>query len=254
MNNQQEDAAPAQNWKQFQGTELGGLMSRLYGNENKPVINYPKPKQKKFQPAPTFIPGGAKHNAVDPRKSTFNKNVAIDVPVPTGGRKPRKFNAVDFIPHRRAEENIQLEIDEIKMRQSHYRPAHSQAYSSAEEKDKYAQICQYKGGKALPEELTQASGLAPFEVQKKNKENELFAQRKLAKLIKSGKAPPVAAAPAPLSATEQLMEQITGEINERTEYLAELSAAGNANAKILARTKGEISERVAQLKKLEKEL
>lgn len=248
------DAAPGQNWRQFQGTELGGLMARLYGNENKPVVNYPKPKQKKFTPPPTFIPGGAKHDSTDPRKSTFTKGVPIDVPVPTGGRKPRKWAAVDLIPHRKAGNTIQTELDDIRMRQAHYRPAHSQAYSSAEEKDKYAQICQYKGGKGLPEELTQAKGDAPFEVQRKNKENELFAQRKLAKLQRQGKAPPVAAPSAPLSATEQLMEQITEEIRERTEYLAEIADAGGSNAKIVSQMRGEISERVSRLRQLEKEL
>lgn len=142
-----------QNWKQFQGTELGGLMARLYGNENKPNINYPKPKQRKAAPPPVFIPGGAKHNAVDPRKST-RREVNIEVPVPTGGRRAQKFHQVDFIAHRKSADVMKNEIAEIKMRQTHYRPANSQAYSSDAEKDKFAQICQYKGGKALPEELT----------------------------------------------------------------------------------------------------
>ena len=142
-----------QNWRQFQGTELGPVMARLYGNENRPVINYPKPKSKKFEPHPTFIPGGASHNATDPRKTTRNY-VNIDIPIPTGGKMRTKFSMVDAIPKRRGEETIQKEMDDIRMRQAYYRPAHSQATSSDMEKDKLAQICQYKGGKGLPEELT----------------------------------------------------------------------------------------------------
>ena len=60
------------NWKQFQGTDLGSLMGSIYGNENKPKINYPKPRVRAKARPPTepFLPGGAKAGASDPRKAT----------------------------------------------------------------------------------------------------------------------------------------------------------------------------------------
>jgi hypothetical protein len=41
MENKSEEE-PMENWKQFHGTELGGLLGKIYGNDNKPLINYPK--------------------------------------------------------------------------------------------------------------------------------------------------------------------------------------------------------------------
>ena len=34
------DEKPA--WRQFDGTELGSLLSKLYGNNNKNCVKYPK--------------------------------------------------------------------------------------------------------------------------------------------------------------------------------------------------------------------
>ena len=70
------------NWKQFQGTELGSLMSSIYGNQNRPKISYPKPKTKpmtKEQMAKGFQYVGAKPDAADPRKST-RRDVKINRP------------------------------------------------------------------------------------------------------------------------------------------------------------------------------
>ena len=60
---------------------------------------------------------------------------------------------------------------------------------------------------------------------------------------------------------EMLMEQITDEIKERTEYIDDLKDnaktngnGANKNQQIILKITGEISERIAQLKKLEKEM
>ena len=78
------------NWKQFQGTELGSLMSSIYGNQNRPKINYPKPKTKpmtKEQMEKGFHYAGSKPGASDPRKVT-RTNVKVNVPIPaTAGSK-----------------------------------------------------------------------------------------------------------------------------------------------------------------------
>jgi hypothetical protein len=137
------------NWKQFQGTDLGSLMGSIYGNENRPKINYPKPKGKPNSRAPTepFLPGGAKAGASDPRKVT-RVDKKVTVPSVGGGSSlSRTYAKVDIIPHRRSEKNSKAEIDEIMMRQFHYRPAHVVALSTDAEKEKYSQICTFKGGK-----------------------------------------------------------------------------------------------------------
>jgi hypothetical protein len=63
--------------------------------------------------------------------------------------------------------------------------------------------------------------------------------------------------PAQISVDEELMEQISSEIEERNEYLQELmdNSGGPVSAQtktIIARVKGEISERVKQLRNLER--
>ena len=129
------------NWRQFQGTELGSLMSQLYAG-NKPKINYPKPKARKSldtQPQGNFIV--AKVGATDPRKAT---KTDADIAIPAFGRKSShaepRFHAVDAIPRRRNEAAIKSEMDDIKMRQAYYRPAHTQAVSSESEKQRLSEI------------------------------------------------------------------------------------------------------------------
>ena len=65
--------------------------------------------------------------------------VAVQVAVPSvgrGGGGGRNYSKVDFIPHRRSEHSSKAEIDDIVMRQQHFRPAHVKAVSTEAEKDK----------------------------------------------------------------------------------------------------------------------
>ena len=61
------------NWKQFLGSELGSVLSGIYGNQ-RPKINYPVPKKKSFDPAKQkFLPVNSKIQSSayqDPRKTT----------------------------------------------------------------------------------------------------------------------------------------------------------------------------------------
>lgn len=143
MDNSEEQ--PMENWKQFHGTELGGLMSQLYGNQNKPKINYPKPKQRKdSQPTAVFLPGGGKVTAVDPRKAT-RRPVSIDVPKPTGGVKSKDYKPIDLVIRRRNSDMIGKELEEIRMKQTYYRPAHTRDISSDAEKERLSQMFTHKG-------------------------------------------------------------------------------------------------------------
>lgn len=241
------------NWKQFQGTELGSLMSQIYGNQNKPKINYPSLKSKSTKPIEhkTFIPGGGKIDAEDPRKAT-RRIVNIDV--------PRNFNArnenvkpIDVINRRRSADVIKSEIDEIKMRQSHYRPANVKPISGAEEKERLNQIFTYKGGKGLPKDLTHPEGEMPLELEFRRKE----AERADAVRIKRGLAPKsgmlaingnaARKAAAPMSESEQLAEHIRAEIEERRVHLEEMKAIGALKPEKERHLKLEIARKVAEL-------
>jgi C-terminal processing protease CtpA/Prc len=62
-----------------------------------------------------FIPGGAKLDAVDPRKTT-RKLVTVAVPRPTGGNQNyENLKPVDVIPKRRSATIIQAELDDKDM-------------------------------------------------------------------------------------------------------------------------------------------
>ena len=108
-------------WQQFRGTELGSLLTTLYGNP-RPAVNYPKLKTKggEFQPASKYTSSGAK--VVVPTK----RNVSVAVPRLTGmpcgqEEQPTRRAPVDCIARRKQADKIKAEIDDIKMRDSYYR-------------------------------------------------------------------------------------------------------------------------------------
>jgi hypothetical protein len=245
------------NWRQFQGTELGAMMSQLYGNQNKPKVNYPKLQTKTSKPLEhkTFIPGGGKIDAEDPRKAT-RRAVNIDVPK---NFKERNENVqpIDVVYRRRSAESIKAEMDEIKLRQARYRPANVKAYSADEEKERLNQIFAYKGGKGLPQELTHPEGEMPLEIANRRKE----AERAYAVRIKRGLAPRAGSlavsgrgngtgARKALTENEMLAEQVQSEIDERREHLQEMQAMGGLKPEKEKQMKLEIARKVAELESL----
>lgn len=247
------------NWKQFQGTELGALMGSIYGNENRPKIIYPKPKTKVNKtnpPTEPFLPGGAKAGATDPRKATrVDKKVMVPVVGRGSGNKP-KYSKVDFIPHRRSETTSKAAIDDIVMRQQHFRPAHVKAISTDDEKEKLSQICTYKGGKGLPQELTHPQGEAPFELAEKKKAAERMKQVRDRHNARRGRieSDPTTEVHCPVvSHQENLAAQISAEIQERCDFLEEMTAMGASSADMTT-VRNEIKKRVAELKVLEKRM
>ena len=162
----------SEHWRQFQGTELGNLMSQLYG-QNRPKINYPKPKTTPSMPHKEFIPGGSKLDASDPRKVT-RRPVSMVVPK-VAIRAAESIKPIDIIPKRRNAEKIKEELDDIVMRNTYYRPAHIKPSSTEYEKERLNQIFSFKGGKALPEELTNPTRETPMELSAKKREEERMA-------------------------------------------------------------------------------
>lgn len=240
----EENNEPMENWKQFNGTELGGLLNKIYGNEGKPKINYPKPKTKQRVNTEPFLPCGNKIDSTDPRKST-KRETNINIPK-VGQNKKQTYSAIDCISHRKNETIIKAEIDDIVMRNSYYRPAHQRAISTDSEKDKLAQICTYKGGKGLPTELIHPVGEAPFEVEAKRKEAERMSKLQAKYRGTSNSAPPQ---PRALSHSEQMEGQLTQEINERCDYLESMKDIGLPPSET-SRIQAEISQRVNELKRL----
>ena len=111
-NDHEEEEEPMENWKQFQGTELGSLMSQLYGgNRNKSKISYPKPKVVQKKLPGEFRCLGAKVDGVDPRKQTRRFDVQVAVPKVGGGKSvttTTKTNQIDLIPKRKAADKIKV--------------------------------------------------------------------------------------------------------------------------------------------------
>jgi len=244
-------------WQQFRGTELGGLLSKIYGNEGKPKVRYPvvrKANTFNAETAPRFLPVNNKADAVDPRKTT-RREVALVVPKPTGGATRQKYAAVDMLARRRNETIIKQEVEELKEKQMHYRPAHTKAYSSDREKDRLSQIFTYKGGKALPGDIMPplSTGLTPFEMQERKenlaKQDAVRVHRGLA-ARQRGLDASVPYEP-PRSEHAKLQQQILDEINERTEYIEEMKAMG-IKTKDENKIRAEITMRLAELEKLER--
>jgi hypothetical protein len=240
-------------WKQFHGTELGGLLSSIYGNPNRVKINYPKPKQStKNQDKKGFIPGGAALEASDPRKVTRrNVNVAVPKvcgrPSSEGLENTENIKPIDLIPKRKSASVIQVELDDIKMRQERYRPAHVKPISEDREKDRLNQIFTYKGGKGLPAELTFPISEAPFEIAEKKKEKDrldAIRQKRGLMVVNNSKSTKA------LSNDELLAKQIQSEIEERSSHLEEMRRIGMKpqQEKSLER---DLAIRLEELKKLE---
>jgi hypothetical protein len=243
------DDEPLENWKQFQGTELGGLMSKLYSNQNKIKINYPKPNTKNtFVPGKEFISMGAKTDAVDPRKST-RRPVNISIPKYSVKSACNDDNStiypINAIVRRKTSQKIQAEMNDIKERQQYFRPAYTKPISSEQEKDRLNQIFSHKGGKGLPEELTNPIGEAPYETIERKKEAERIhsvkVMRGLVKPQYKGEK---------MSEKEEFAQQIVNEIDERRLHLQEMQKLGIKTGNE-DKIRAEISKKLLELKSIQ---
>ena len=132
-------------------------------------------------------------------------------------------------------------------RQLHCRSAYMKPISTEDEKERLSQMCEYKGGKALPAELIAPPRDTPLEMQQKKKEKDRLAA---IQMKRSGAVHQTRQA-VPLSATEQLAEQLSSEIDERRQHLEEMYVPGLSPADEV-RIKAEIFIRVAELQKLDR--
>lgn len=245
----------AQNWQQFQGSELGSVLKGIYGN--KPKINYPVPKKAKnaFDPnKQKFNPVNAKvvHGAQDPRKTTRRDTSSLLVPKHFHGAAPNmeldSAGPISFIPHRRGASEIRLEMEKEQDRQRYYRPAQRRGIGE-DEKERYSQVCAYKGGKALMADLTPPPSDTPFELAAKIKmasmESKFRASRK-GLSARDGNVHNTVAA-APLTSNQLLSTQIQQEINERCEHLEQMREIGAISKNEIKALQADIKHRTLEL-------
>jgi hypothetical protein len=250
-----------QNWQQFNGTELGSVLNGIYGN--KPKINYPKPKIAKksaFDPTKQrFNPVNAPivHGASDPKRTTTRDTSNILV-VPkgfNGGYKRKSYAPVDFISHRKSADEIRQEVNVVNERIKAYRPAGRKMIDN-NEKERYIQVCQYKGGKGLMEGIAAVPTLAPYEIAEKNKFKEMEIKFRLTRKGLSQRAESNINIPqitSKLSEKDILANQIQCEINERCQHLEDMQNMGKGamSKKDITVIQNEIKSRTLELIKLE---
>lgn len=244
-----------QNWQQFNGTQLGSVLAGIYGN--KPKINYPVPKQAKnaFDPNKVkFKPCNAPvvHGAQDPRKTT--RRDVSNMAVPTGFRgeaaRPGPFHAISYVPHRRGAAEIKAEMETVNDRQRHYRPAVRRVIGESE-KDRYSQVCAYKGGKIMMPELTPPSSEAPFEIAAKINAIEMDKKFRATRKGLSNRHNNTVPTPAAKTEEQQMASLIQAEIEERCNYLEEMKAIGAISKSEIQTLQAEIKSRTLELIKLE---
>ena len=254
-------APPSAGWGNFERTSSAGvLMARLYGKRYQPRVTYPDPRPTGSgaapAPRPGFIPGGAAPTQRDPRSRRVQRGKALAVRVPRvgGPRGGRCASAIDVVERRRPAEAIQGELEDNQMRIDAYRPPHVMPVSTAAQKDRLSEINEFRGGRSLPAELTQAPRPGPLPSEAKRR------PAAGAPAGGSGAGRPGSSAPggsrgegAPGSPPGELLaEQLREEIAERQLHYEELRRLGAAR-ETLRRIEAEVRCRVSELARLRRQ-
>ena len=233
-----------EHWRQFQGTELGSLMTQIYGNKTaQSKVRYPRPAKKEpstFLPSQSFISSGNPSRATNPRPA---RKVAVPTfQHPSSGARAQ----IEVIPKRRSETAIRSELDDIKMRQAHYRPPLARRYVSEAEKERYREICAHKGGKVLPESCLPPPSETPLEIRQR------LTERKRIEELKARRNPLKFLPPSEPSVEDKLSQQVVDEIDERRAYLEEMRRLGALKPEVEEKLKSEIAIRLREVKAMAK--
>lgn len=262
-----------QHWKVFdRKTEAGRLLARLYGISSKigmdAPIQYPKLKTRKsdLSTCQWKVGNNANHNP-DSTVAAINSRIkAKSVHVPKVGKSRKSFGQssyqnlalVDIIPKRKSVQKCREEILQTEERITAYRPPNRTCLAEVE-KNRLNDIFTFKGGSALPTELTCPEGPMPEEVKWKEKEMERVEKAKARRRSKLYGEDKLASSNQVLALqkenrpdktiSEQLENQIVREIEERRIFQREMedTDCGDKTRNTIAK---EISSRIMQLKKL----
>jgi len=167
-------------------------------------------------------------------------------------RKSSSYAPIDFVEKKKTGSSINSEIVDMKMRVESYRPPHMRPMDEAE-KNRFSEVCAYRGGKGLPAEMTGLTmEVLPSEQLARLKEQQRLDQVRRRRAGLPDHDPPEPSTKCgPLGGDRgALAETIAAEIEERRRHLADMEAMGmrSKNEREIAI---EIQSRVTELRRLD---
>eukprot|EP00588_Corethron_pennatum_P005437 CAMPEP_0194288354 /NCGR_PEP_ID=MMETSP0169-20130528/36610_1 /TAXON_ID=218684 /ORGANISM="Corethron pennatum, Strain L29A3" /LENGTH=271 /DNA_ID=CAMNT_0039035325 /DNA_START=134 /DNA_END=949 /DNA_ORIENTATION=- len=245
--NQKED------WRAF-GGEVGRLLSRLYGgdNANRPKVSYPALKtsakaKKELDTRAEWKAVNNKFGAEDPRQKRYDAEKARSLAVPAVGRR-RSGPTPHRRPLRKDGRTCLREIAEADLKASAYRPPEAGLVCTDADKARLVEIFTFRGGRALPEEMTgYDAGTTPSQMAEARKRTLVtkIGDKHSKKTVDRVKGP----TGKKLSAKDELFDHIVEEIEERRRFQREMIQISAGSAKVDPIAK-EISARIIRLQHL----
>ena len=270
-------ATQQQSLNAFRNTEAGRLMARLYGHNtatkrsaasqiNYPVLtnsknNRPKRNESTWRNEHQWRAVNSANRLCDPRRSEFDWCKARSVHVPSFRRKLRQGypSKVDIIPKRKSAQECQGDIQQHAMLREAYRPGNTSGFSTDAEKNRLNEIFTYKGGCALPEDLTNpVESMTPSERMWRENEQKRLDRIKFKRRANGSGMENVQNTVlidedknrSKKNTKDMLFDHIVNEIKERREYQMELEelGAGDGTRRDVAT---EIASRISRLKQID---
>lgn len=237
------------NWKVFRrDTEAGRLLSRLYGVQptDEPLIHYPTTTTKIRKER---INNGNWN--VDSSAANLQKKSPI-VHAPRVGNQSRvpKEAPLEQIPRRKPKGACDETVRKSATLLQRYRPPNQTASSTDAEKDRLNEVFAYKGGCALPNELTMPIGIVPSESKRNMQERDRVLKarsRRNERLYGDVEHTTEKGSNKGDSSTKELLvKQISDEIKERRQYQMTMEEAG-IGASSRKKIGDEIASRLSEL-------
>lgn len=236
-------------WKVFgRDTEAGRALFSLYKTGKPAKINYPKPKQKKWDP-----------KEMAETQKTFKscpQKTKIEYPPMESKVKETKINPVDLIPHRKGYDVIQKEIEE------YYSKPEIPVNKGVNRLELVNNLQKKfnKGRGALPKgaELPVTESVDLNEAEEEELKKRALAKVPQSKLMFVNKRPKTNVETGPRDKEDiqkeldELYNKVEEEIMERQKFLEEIDHLDEP--KLKEKIKGEIVSRVAELQKIIKML
>jgi hypothetical protein len=247
-------------WNVFgAGTEAGRLLARLYGDTTSTSkgavkgVTYPKikarpPGNRGTENRAQWKPSHGGKLEDNKKVPSFDKSRALSVNIPKVGRAKKQTSddahgteVLGFIPKKKDQKSCEDEIRKSATLNHAYRPPNQKEVSTDQEKQRLNEIFAYKGGCALPRELTHPAVDAPFELKLRAKEakRQENMRRKKANTLDKG-------VQQKKMATNVLFDDIVSEIKERREFQTSMEALGRGEASRV-KISQEIATRVKKL-------